>query len=217
MQLSAEIRWFWQDSPPPGLGSWFRSPGYEVFPPGGDGSKPREDEYLREENRCELGIKVRGKNGHGVEIKGLVVTELGDLSIDPFKGTLELWCKWISSALELKPGSTVMILKWRLLRKFDTSGLAPREIELGEDEMPKDPAVTLPEQGCNVELTRIHIPINDETWWTLGFESFGTLSKVEKNLQSAAEMLASRRCPGLDGGFQGSYPAWLKARILPML
>jgi hypothetical protein len=43
MQISAELRWFWPDSCPEGLESWFndRDP-----PPGGGGV--RVDEYLHE-------------------------------------------------------------------------------------------------------------------------------------------------------------------------
>lgn len=216
MQLSAEIRWFWQNTPPANLESWFRNPGAGVLPPGG-GGEPRGDEYLREEDQCELGVKIRGRSHQGVEIKGLVAAKLGELSANPFSGSLELWCKWRSSSLDLKSGSTIMIRKWRLLRKFDTGGPEIREVGLGENEMPKDPAAPLPEQGCNVELTRIHIPANGQEWWTLGFESFGSLGTVEESLRSAATTLAALQPPGLDGGLLASYPAWLKARILPTL
>lgn len=217
MQLSAEIRWFWQNSPPSGLEDWFRNPGRGAYPPGGGESEPREDEYLRDENQCELGIKIRGRNGQGVEVKGLVSAELGDLSVGPFEGTIELWCKWASLPLELKPDSTIRIRKRRLLRKFDTRGSAPHEIELAENERPKDPTAPLPDQGCNVELTRIHIPANDQIWWTLGFESFGSLDTVEKSLQSVAATLTARQRPELDGGSRASYPVWLKTRILSIL
>jgi len=216
MQLSAEIRWFWRDDPPAGLESWFKHSNVEIYAPGGGGRDPRVDEYFRDPGQRELGLKIRGKANHGIEIKGLVAAGLGELSAAPFTGTIELWCKWISAPLELKAGSTIAIHKWRLLRKFDASGSSVREIELA-GEMPKDKDAPLPEHGCNVELTRIEIPANGQTWWTLGFESFGTLQTVGDDLRATAATLAARHPPILDGGLLASYPAWLAERILPAL
>ena len=71
--------------------------------------------------------------------------------------------------------------------------------------------------SCNVELTRIEIPANGQTWWTLGFESFGTITTVAEDLRSTAETLAARHPPGLGDGLLASYPAWLEERILPAL
>ena len=216
MQLSAEIRWFWQDNPPSGLESWFKNSGHGVHAPGGGGPDPRVDEYFRDPSQRELGLKIRGRANHGIEIKGLVAADLGGLSTAPFTGSIELWCKWISAPLELKHGSTIAIHKWRLLRKFDASGSSLREIELA-GEMPKDKNAPLPEHGCNVELTRIEIPANGQTWWTLGFESFGTMTTVGEDLRATAATLAARQPPSLGGGLLASYPAWLEERILPAL
>lgn len=167
-------------------------------------------------SRSRAAVPASGKVNHATLRRNPLVLGLGELSAAPFTGNVELWCKWISAPLELKHGSTIAIHKWRLLRKFDASGSSLREIELA-GEMPKDKNAPLPEHGCNVELTRIEIPANGQTWWTLGFESFGTMTTVGEDLCATAAALAARQPPSLDGGLLASYPVWLKERILPTL
>jgi len=50
--------------------------------------------------------------------------------------------------------------KLRWLRKFDTGHRPPREIKVDEYEKVQKP---LPQNGCNVELTRLTMP-DDEQW-----------------------------------------------------
>ena len=221
MQLSAETRWFWRGNAPPGLENWFRSSDRHGFVAGGGGRDlrdPREDRYLHDDSQIELGIKLRGTDAassKGVEVKGLVVAALGDLATESFKGPIELWCKWRSQSLSM--GSTVAIQKWRCVRKFDTTGVAPVEIALGSDENHVTSGIAQPMRGCIVEFTEIHVPANKQTWWIFGFEAFGTISTVENDLRAVAVVLDDRQPPRLDGGLLASYPAWLKGQVLPIL
>jgi hypothetical protein len=66
MRLTAEIRWFWPDRPPPEFHGWFVGAGATWTAAGS--TKTRGDEYLRDQD--SLGIKNRGRSD--VEIKGLI-------------------------------------------------------------------------------------------------------------------------------------------------
>lgn len=207
MFVSAEIRWFWPDSPPPEFKQWFLSSAAHPYAAGGGAWPPRRDVYLYDPEQTELGIKARGVKA-GLEVKGLV-TSLPDVVLDgPFRATAELWTKWDSKVLTLDRAPTVVTNKTRWLRKFDTTGPTPREVEVGPDEEPVRggrPAV-----GCNVELTQLEV--GGKTVWTFGFEAFGPVSSVGAQLRAVTSLLASRNPPALSDAKAASYPAWLKTQ-----
>jgi hypothetical protein len=194
MQISAEIRYFWKDSPPTGVEAWFRGGEKHPFPTGE--GELREDQYVRDATQGELGIKRRGKKA-GLEVKGFVSPGRSALPA-PFAGQVEVWGKWSFASLEPGAGSTVTIEKQRWLRKFETGG--PKA-----QEMPID---VLPAEGCNVELTKLRVNDGD-VWWTLGLEAFGTLWTVERNLGLAANALVERSPPVFSPQVTASYPSWL--------
>ena len=203
MIVSAEMRWFWPGECPDRFDAWFQA-----------GSRPpglgsREDEYLYERGQTELGIKRRGEKP-GIEIKGLVAVLPRSRDPAPFAGAIEIWCKWPSAAT-LRNSPTVKMNKKRWLRKFDMSGAEPVEIPLLKDDAPADHR-PFPQEGCNVELTRIALE-RGEVWWTFGFEAFGDLSSVERNLHAALALMAERRPPPIAPGERLSYPAWLDRRV----
>jgi hypothetical protein len=202
MQVSAEIRWFWQGAPPSGLEEWFKADAHCC--PVGGGRGGRLDEYLLDDKQVELSLKYRdGKPG--VEVKSLVAVTWGSLMVGPFTGPIEIWTKLTSGPLEFTK-KTIKIEKQRWLRKFDTSGFLPKEIVVGIDEKPlNDPLPTL---GCNVELTKIKLS-NCDVWWTLGFEAFGKIHTVENDLRAVATVLFRRKPPTFEDGLIASYPAWI--------
>lgn len=204
MQLSAEVRWFWPELLPTQLEEWYRAAGnHDGVLPGGGAT--RVDVYLRDDQQEELGLKNRGQKA-GVEVKGLVEEGRVDLDVGPFRGPIQIWCKWTSERLTLEGKATVSLEKRRWLRKFDGGASLLEEIPLDENES----GARRPDRGCNVELTRVLVdPPSGQLWWTLGLESFGTLATVHEDLRRTAELLARRNCPGLDSGTQASYPKWL--------
>lgn len=209
MQVSAEIRWFWRDVPPPNLEEWFRDATQGTCSPGG--GEKRVDDYLCDHNQSELSVKRRGGKT-GVEVKGLVAAQWSKVAANPFVGPIELWTKWSSEVLDLGSGSTIRIEKIRWLRRFDTGKQPPEEIPLDSKEKALAGQDFL-EFGCNVELTRIKLP-NSEIWWTLGFESWGTIQTLDEALRAVAMTLAARQPPRLETGFLASYPAWLKNYVV---
>ncbi len=204
MEVSAEIRWFWEGAGPPGLREWFRSEESHGCAAGGGGL--RVDAYLSDPKQEELGIKVRGSQ-KGVEVKGLVAVIGEGCRDSPFVGPIQIWTKWSSDALSLTDAPLILVSKRRWLRKLVTASPEVREIALDDREFPID-GNRSPDEGCNVEYTEISIERFGQ-WVTLGFEAFGALNTVEATLRRTVAQLSLRQPPSLAHGRCLSYPAWL--------
>jgi hypothetical protein len=190
MQLSVELRWFW-DERPAEVADWFRRRDPEA-----GGGNDRRDCYFRQDDRTDLGIKIRGgQQGEGteIEIKGLIAA--------PPDLVGEMWGKWRSPSIP--DGKSVVLVKRRWLRKLSLDGPAV-EIALDANEKPVG-AAERPEIGCNVELTRIEAEGQDGQWWSLGFEAFGSLASAPGALVRALDHL---RPPALNGRLM-NYPQFL--------
>ena len=169
------------------------------------------DDYLVDPDQIELGIKKRGDNA-GIEVKGLVARLASRFEIGTLVANVELWTKWSSPSLRLDGLSTMSINKVRWLRKFEVADGNVREIQLGQDEKPLNPEEKIPEQGCNLELTKVSLTDNAPEWTTIGFESFGYYGFVEDALQRTIEHLKSGFLPAFGSGEELSYPAWLASQ-----
>jgi hypothetical protein len=210
MQLSAEMRWFWQGTIPSSFEQWFH--GFGGCPPGG--GQTRLDVYLYEQGQRELGLKKRGTKP-GIEVKGLIATLPMPVALGPLHGHIELWSKWTSSELRLHGVSLLSTSKTRWMRKYDTGNSRVIEIELREDESPKNDAIKLPENGCNVELTSLVVEPARQVWWTVGCEAFGpSLELVEQNLRMIINTIPPKNIPAVKGGMEASYPAWMSTLSL---
>lgn len=188
MSVSAEIRWSWRRTPPPGFEEWFRYSAGDSCHAGGRIS--REEAYLVDLNQPDLEIKRRGDTRR-VEGKGLVTIADKDLAEGPFKGRIKIWSGWTSEALQLSSNATSVIHKARWLRRFDTSPTLPLEIPLNHEEKPLNGKLRLMPWTCDVELTQITLP-NQEVWWTFGFEAFSSLRTAAEDLRKVAATLAAR-------------------------
>ena len=200
MFVSAEIRWFYPDECPANLHRWFG----EMSPAPG-GGKLRIDEYLSQTNQSEVSIKKRGGRP-GVEIKGLIAVCRSELV--PFAPYVELWCKWRLQASALEMTKRMIIQKTRWIRTYDTSRAAIVEIPLQADEKPLN-GQPLPQQGCNVEISKIQIAEEPRQWWTLGFEAFGDLDSAPGNLLKTTQFLIAHSFPLPICGEFLNYPSWL--------
>lgn len=204
MLVSAEMRWFWKASCPTEVEKWFQTSGEP--PGGGDQDRPRIDRYYKSAGHSELGIKIRddvaGKPRE-VEIKGLVGVRD---DTDPLLPTrrVEIWCKWKGPAFE--PASCLVTEKVRWMRKFDAGSDVPIEISLESGTEKPVSGAKLPDIGCNIELTKVKVGGQTETWWTLCFEAFGGLDTAPRALRKVISVAGP--IPPLDGDLL-SYPAWL--------
>jgi hypothetical protein len=216
MQVSAEVRWFQLGPVPEDLRTWFCQPALDFRHRIG-GGRPRKDVYLLIPE-TELGIKSRGGAKKGLEVKGLVDVLSSPLHFGQVSVVPQLFCKWSSEALAFAKVPTVETVKTRWVRRFDTAGAHPREIELGAGELGEDPVVESerPAVGCNVELTSV--TRGDETWWTFGAESFAfgqpgrTLELVGEGLARTMQALSSGAQVDLRGARYLGYAEWIAMR-----
>ncbi len=188
MLLTAELRLWWP-SAPAGLERLF------------DGqAEQRTDMYLLDPDQEEVGIKLRSDGGEPprTQIK-LLVARLASAGRRP----VELWTKANSSCLTLKGLPTVGVHKRRRLLRFRTD--SGRAEDLGQSAEGQDPG-----EGCDVELTEVRRNDDPTRWWTLGFEAYGTLASVERNLSLTLDTVLPRLAPEvITAATCGSYPAWL--------
>ena len=191
---SAEIRW-WGPAPiPPPIGLWFDQ---RPFRPGGGGI--RTDRYLPTGSDA-VSIKYRGGTD-ALEVKSLVET----LSVDAGEAERLTAGVWIKHSLSLELNApTLSVGKRRLLRLFDCTGDAPKELALGRDETVSDGE--WPAEGCTLELSQV--ARENGNWWSVCFEGFGTPRRVADHLAATLAMLAPLP-EALVAARRASYPEWL--------
>ena len=187
MNRTAELRWFLRGSPPGPVVAWFER---VADPP-----QTRTDVYLVLPGTDALGVKIRGGTT-SFELK-LRPRPGAPLALpNGVSGQLEEWQKWSFSRswttrflprLGLPKGRWAAVQKHRRMTAIPYRG----------------------DSGCNVELTTLEV--SDQTWSTLGFESFGPEPDLVPALEAAAEKLfGSLALPGgLDTRLSCGYPGWL--------
>lgn len=200
MQHSAEIRWFYQETLPDELISWFRQPRSE---------SEREDCYLLLDGCESVGVKIRGGQEKNLfEVKALRGTPETMQLPGGVSGRTDCWAKrsfddsalsgWLNKLRQENDGWRV-VKKERWLRKFSLDQSTLMEVLSSEK----------PQEGCNVELTRI--VVGQEQWWSFAFEAFGKPECVQENLRIVANHFFSLHPPvkGFRITDSWSYPAWL--------
>jgi hypothetical protein len=207
MQISAEVRLFWKIKPD-AFASSFQSDSIHGHRVGG-GVKPRTDIYLLDPRQRELSIKLRGgsdSSDRKIEVKGLV-RRCDQATSNTLGLTPEIWTKWQSSAIAIGAQQQFVTHKLRWLRQFSVQNGNVLEVSLDEEEKPI--LGLLPDEGCNIELTRV-VDTFEKVWWTLGFESFGSLESVLTHLKATIDSFLHRRdSPPLPNGEALSYPEWI--------
>ena len=200
MRLTAEIRWFWPDRPPQEFHDWFLGAGAAWTAAGS--IKTRVDEYLRDPDQDSLGIKTRGRGD--VEIKGLISRRDKHLDFAGCTSPIEFWAKWASRTLDLDGLPLIRVEKQRWKRSFSVHAGAVSELATSSEPLRR-------QSGCDAELTLLKGP-DMAPWWTLGFEAYGELDKVEAVLSRTVSLMTRRRPPPLTPGEAIGYPSWIKCR-----
>jgi hypothetical protein len=200
---SAEARWFYVGTIPPQVLKWFREEQGSLEEPA-----HRVDYYLHLPDGDSLGIKLREGR---LEIKQRHRRHGTVEFHERATGLVEHWRKWsfrLAQASERFPQIMVSDSSWIAVSK--QRWLYRYRITRDKDIIPMD-AVEYPEQGCDLELTRVKAEGRD--WWTWGFEAFGEETALQENLVLvAAQIFAAHRPPIVLGASHShSYPAWLAA------
>jgi hypothetical protein len=214
MLPTVEVRWFHKGDIPETTLQRFRS--WEL-PQDKEAVEERRDLYLYLPGNPRLGIKLRGmsirrQNGADqLEIKqrqleGGIVTFVPGVT-----GRLERWSKWVfhgessgpqlSTILTAKDEAWVSVGKVRYMRKYKVTG---------DKKVLAVPLNDWPDNGCNVELTRVIVP-GGQAWWTLGFEAWGEADvTMEANLMLTANYFFTWTDVGLfEEKHSYGYPSWL--------
>lgn len=190
MLHTVEMRWFFRD-PPLDQAQLFA-----------DAALPqtRTDWYVLP---CDAPCGIKLREGR-LEAK-LRVAVHGIRTFEGFSGQLESWQKW---GLEFAPGEGpaddllvqsgwLAVNKQRYLRHFEVADDRVVEID------------TRPHNGCEFEMTRLRV--QQQTWWTSGFEAVGPPEQLEANLQRVAHYIQQQGRPLLpfvpDCSF--GYAHWL--------
>lgn len=187
ISLSAEVRWFFNGEIPQKIEKWFKSSKLRSK------SKKRTDTYLTYPNSKSCGVKFRKSK---FEIKSLV-KDIGNQNfVAKARGAVRIWEKWSTKGESISPFKQevtedetiwVDVKKKRIIRKFSADSGQIREIDAsGKDGFP--------DNGCNVELTRVEI--HQRPYWSLAFGSFGEEDTLIDNLKETVRILLSERdCP----------------------
>jgi len=202
VELSAEVRYFWSTEPVEVV-AWFKS---GVVAPGGVGR--RSDACLRAADDG-LGIEKRGTR-QGVEIKGRVEVRR-ELTSPNVPGNIEIWNAWTTGVVALDAFSVVSTVEQRLVRMVEVARNTVDEVPLDGREQLADRRWA-PDVGCTIDLTRVTVEAGAPSW-TLGFEAFGPLSRVEHALRLTVAWADSCGIPMLRGGTVSSWPQWLQRRF----
>lgn len=196
---TAEVRWFYRGDAPPAVLAWFerRQRSAEAQP-------LRVDHYLALD-RDSLGVKLREGR---IEIKQRVARHGSVRFHERATGLVEAWRKWsfeLAGPLAAGPDAPLSPQGWIAVRK--ARRLCRYHLG-GAGRLVSAPLDSYPAPGCDLELTAVRA--GEQTWWTLGFESFGAETSLYETLRFVAgQILAGGESPGLAVQDSRSYPAWL--------
>ena len=184
MLPSYESRWFFRSCPPP-LMEWFEYKGWRF---GAPGNPARADFYLPIPSDKGLGFKLREGR---LEAKQLLAG-IGEHPFPPFKakGKVEHWIKW---SFELKEADE---LARQIIREKQYDWIEVKKERLGftyhfqqEGKVAEVPIHTVIPEGCQVELTQIHV--FGKAYYTFGLEAFSHAGHLEENFRHGAEVFFS--------------------------
>lgn len=193
-----EVRWIRPGTLSPAMIDWFGASDGDV--------ERREDVYLVGRHIRGMSVKIRG--GSQLDLKVARGTQ-GILDVKGrAAGEMESWQKW-AFPLPSRPAGDAESPEWITVRKvrhirwFSYADGAPFERALDGIDAP----------WCAVELT--DVSVDDEPWWTLGFEATGPAEALEGTIDAAAASVFGDRIPDteeLTAADSMSYMDWLRLR-----
>lgn len=195
IDVTTELRWFFDGALPPEVLSWFTGAGSRGF------HESRCDSY-RDNGLIDIGVKRRC--GTTLELKErLCLPEL--VVLDGVGGQLETWQRWspADDRVELAAGTVwVEVDKTVIKRRFDING---SELTLSEETR------GLSGQGCDAEI--VEVVIGGSPGWSIAFAGFGPRDRRRDSVFTAWHELMSEGTLPADIDFGRSvpygYPEWL--------
>jgi hypothetical protein len=193
---SLEVRWLFHGRLEPAVSQWFARFPAEL--------EAREDTYLLHPHQHRVSVKFRG--GRNLDVK-VYRGSPGILDVPGrARGRMERWQKWSFPAdplgqVSADAASWTVVRKRRRISRFPPRG--------GGRDQPCVPQMG-GQLGCAAELTEIRM--DDEAWWTLGFEATGQASLLRGQLEATVAAVFSYGLPnGLEFRLDDSrsYAKWL--------
>ncbi len=196
VDLTSEMRWFFDDRPPEELVTWFTCGAATGL------TEVRWDTY-RLDGAVDVGVKRRFKCVLELKVRRGPPTAF---SIDPgLEGWLETWQRWSPADGRIhltEDMDWIHVHKTITKRRFSSDG---EELALSQDSR------AMTGQGCDVEIATISI--EGRTSWSFAFAAFGPLDRHRLLLE-----LAWAALPGggvvpeplrLHAANSLGYPAWI--------
>ena len=173
-------------------------------PPGLRPARPKRESTSTFAIRIKTRWASRSAAAATSEIKGLISRRDKNLDFAGCTSPIELWAKWASRTLNLGGLPLIHVEKQRWKRSFSVHVGAVSELATSSEPVPR-------QSGCDAELTLLKGP-DMAPWWTLGFEAYGELDKVEAVLSRTVSLMTRRCPPPLTPGEAIGYPSWIKCR-----
>lgn len=201
VDLTTELRWFFDGPIPAAVRSWFMPNGVGLL-------EHRCDTYLLD-GRLDIGVKQR--SGRTLELK--LRTGLSEPAsvADDVNGRLETWRRWSpADRLLAMDGETVWvgIEKMIVKRRFGTDG---------QERLLSESTRAMTGEGCDAEIAALSA--NGREAWTFAFAAFGQPDTHRDLLRTTWQSLIMRQPPP-DGlrlliGCSYGYPAWI-SKVMQM-
>ena len=202
MWATTEIRWFVAGILSAETLSWFSS-----------GHRPemataQVHEYLLFPGCDSVGVKFREDR---FEIKAKLGVSPPISLVMGIQGRSEEWIKWslLTTGLPMLGPALRQSGTWLKVRKERNQRIFSAE----SGNLQEVPAGSLPVAGCNIELTRIEVAADPSSWFTLGFEAYGSPSARAGILEEGIDLFfkAQGQAPGIDltEAHSFGYPTWL--------
>ena len=196
VDLTSELRWFFDGRPSEEVLSWFTHGGATGL------TEDRCDAY-RLDGQVDIGVKRRFRTVLELKLR-LGPPELFFIGRD-VDGWLETWQRWspADGRIYLPENTTwVDVDKTIIKRRFSSDG---RELPLSEETR------AMTGQGCDAEIATVSV--QGRTGWTFAFAAFGPAESHRSSLELAWDALVSDRpCPRrlrLRCTDSCGYPEWI--------
>ena len=195
VDLTTELRWFFDGLLPADVRSWFMPKGVGLL-------EGRCDTYLLD-GRLDMGVKQRSRRTLELKIRtGL--SEPASVA-DGVHGSVETWRRWSPAdhLLSLDDDAVwVDVDKMIVKRRFGTDG---------QEKLLSESTRTMTGEGCDAEIAALST--NGRESWTLAFAAFGPPDTHRHSLRTAWRSLSMRQAPPdrlqLDIGRSYGYPEWI--------
>ena len=195
VDLTTELRWFFDGPLPADVRSWFMPNGVGLL-------EHRCDTYLLD-GRLDMGVKQRSRRTLELKLRtGL--PEPASVAYD-VHGSVEMWRRWSPAdrLLALEDDTVwVDIEKMIVKRRFDTDG---------QEKLLSESTRAMTGEGCDAEIAALSA--NGREAWTFAFAAFGQPDTHRDLLRTSWRSLSTRQAPPdglrllIDCSY--GYPAWI--------